>query len=100
MIQLSVSEMIKLKGVGRWTSDIYLLMALRRPNIWPGGDLALAVAIQEVKRLQTRPSTEEMDSISKSWEPWKGRRRQGSVASLPERPPQKVRQASFAPTTR
>src|SRR5258706_482657 len=35
------SEMIKIKGIGRWTADIYLLMALRRPNIWPGGDLAL-----------------------------------------------------------
>ena len=65
------SEMIKIKGIGRWTADIYLLMALRRPNIWPGGDLALAVAIKEVKRLELRPSTEEMDSISKTWEPWK-----------------------------
>jgi DNA-3-methyladenine glycosylase II len=65
------TELIKLKGIGRWTADIYLLMALLRPNIWPGGDLALAVAIKEVKGLHTRPSTEEMDSISKSWEPWK-----------------------------
>jgi len=65
------SEMIKIKGIGRWTADIYLLMALRRPNIWPGGDLALAVAIKEIKGLPSRPSVEEMDSISKIWEPWK-----------------------------
>src|SRR5215831_11240206 len=36
------AELTKVKGIGRWSADIYLLMALRRPNIWPGGDLALA----------------------------------------------------------
>ena len=65
------AEMIKLKGIGRWSADIYLLMALRRPDIWPGGDLALAVAIQEVKGLSARPTTEEMDIISASWQPWR-----------------------------
>ncbi len=38
-------------NIGRWTADIYLLMALRRPDVWPVGDLALAIAVQSVKRL-------------------------------------------------
>jgi len=43
----------------KWTADIYLLSALRRPDIWPTGDLALATAVQEVKRLRRRPSRGE-----------------------------------------
>ena len=49
-------KLVALKGIGRWTSDIYLLSALRRPDIWPVGDLALATAVQEVKQLRKRPS--------------------------------------------
>lgn len=64
-------ELIKIKGIGRWTADIYLLMVLRRPDIWPTGDLALAVAAQKVKRLQTRPTQEELDEMSAAWKPWR-----------------------------
>ena len=38
------AELIRIKGIGPWTADIYLRMALRRPDIWPSHDLALAVA--------------------------------------------------------
>ena len=65
------SELVKIKGVGRWTADIYLLMVLRRPDIWPTGDLALAVAAQKVKRLRTRPTPDELDEISAPWKPWR-----------------------------
>jgi DNA-3-methyladenine glycosylase II len=65
------SELIKIKGIGRWTADIYLLMVLRRPDIWPTGDLALAVAAQRVKRLQSRPTQEELDEMSVAWKPWR-----------------------------
>ena len=59
------------KGIGRWTADIYLLSALRRPDIWPTGDLALATAVQEVKRLRKRPSPEKLEALSKPWRPWR-----------------------------
>jgi len=65
------SELIKIKGIGRWTADIYLLMVMRRPDIWPTGDLALAVAAQHVKRLESRPSTQELDEMSARWKPWR-----------------------------
>jgi DNA-3-methyladenine glycosylase II len=65
------SQLIKIKGIGRWTADIYLLMVLRRPDIWPTGDLALAVAAQKVKRLETRPTQDALNEMSEAWKPWR-----------------------------
>lgn len=65
------SELEKIKGIGRWTSDIYLLMVLRRPDIWPRGDLALATAAYEVKQLERRPTYDELDALSEAWKPWR-----------------------------
>lgn len=65
------SELVKIKGIGRWTADIYLLMVLRRPDIWPTGDLALAAAAQRIKRLEARPTQEELDEMSLAWRPWR-----------------------------
>jgi len=64
--------LVAFKGIGRWTADIYLLSALRRPDIWPVGDLALATAVQEVKRLRKRPSPEKLEALSTPWRPWRG----------------------------
>ena len=64
-------ELLKIKGIGHWTADIYLLMVLRRPDIWPTGDLALAVAAQAVKGLKTRPTSQQLAEISESWKPWR-----------------------------
>jgi len=65
------SELVKIKGIGRWTTDIYLLMVLRRPDIWPTGDLALATAAQKLKRLKTRPTTADLEAMSARWRPWR-----------------------------
>jgi DNA-3-methyladenine glycosylase II len=63
--------LVALKGIGAWTADIYLLSALRRPDIWPIGDLALATAVQEVKRLRARPSPERLEKLSQPWRPYR-----------------------------
>jgi DNA-3-methyladenine glycosylase II len=63
--------LVAFKGIGKWTADIYLLSALRRPDIWPVGDLALATAVQEVKRLRKRPSPEKLEKLSAPWRPWR-----------------------------
>ena len=65
------AELIKVKGIGPWTADIYLLMALGRPDIMPSADLALATAAQKVKGLASRPTPDELNTISKSWKPWR-----------------------------
>lgn len=65
------AALIKLRGVGAWTADIYLLMALCRADIWPSGDLALIAAMREVKRLRALPSAERIERITRSWSPWR-----------------------------
>jgi DNA-3-methyladenine glycosylase II len=69
--KLAREQLTALKGIGNWTADIYLLSALRRPDIWPTGDLALATAVQEVKRLRKRPSPEKLEIMSTPWRPWR-----------------------------
>lgn len=64
-------ELTKIKGIGIWTSNIYLLMALQRPDIWPKGDIALAAAYRELKQLEKRPSSEAMETISVRWAPYR-----------------------------
>jgi DNA-3-methyladenine glycosylase II len=65
------SELVRIKGIGQWTADVYLLMVLRRPDIWPTGDLALAVAAQSVKRLKSRPSPQRLEQLGRAWRPWR-----------------------------
>lgn len=60
-----------LTGIGPWTAEVYLLMSLRRPDIWPGGDLALQVALQEIKGLETRPTAAETLPYAEAWRPWR-----------------------------
>ncbi len=64
-------RLMELKGIGRWTADIYLLMALGRPDIWPTGDLALVVAAMQIKNLDTRPSVDEFGRLGDAWRPWR-----------------------------
>lgn len=65
------AALVRLKGIGPWTADIYLLMCLRRPDVWPHGDLALAVAVQQVKGLPTRPTYAELTVLAAQWRPWR-----------------------------
>jgi DNA-3-methyladenine glycosylase II len=69
--QEAKEQLMKVKGIGPWTADIYLLMALGRPDIWPKGDLALEVAIQGVKGWLRRPTPEEASKMSDEWQPWR-----------------------------
>jgi DNA-3-methyladenine glycosylase II len=58
-------------GIGRWTSTIYLLMVLGRPDVWPVGDIALARAVADVRGLADRPGSEAMAEIGEAWRPWR-----------------------------
>jgi DNA-3-methyladenine glycosylase II len=60
-----------LKGVGPWTASIYLLMALKRPDIWPEGDRALLIAMKESMNLTSVPTPAEAVLIAESWKPWR-----------------------------
>ena len=58
-------------GIGRWSADIYLLMALRRPDIWPTGDLALAGAMRRAKGMAALPTGPEQSVVAEAWRPWR-----------------------------
>jgi DNA-3-methyladenine glycosylase II len=58
-------------GIGPWTSTIYLLMVLGRPDVWPAGDIALATSVGEVKKFGRRPDAAEMAAIGDAWRPWR-----------------------------
>jgi DNA-3-methyladenine glycosylase II len=66
-----LAELVRIKGIGPWTATIYLLMALRRPDVWPSGDLALATAAQRVKGLSARPTPDELEAMAIPWRPWR-----------------------------
>lgn len=65
------SRLTSLLGIGRWTADIYLLMALGRRDIWPDGDLALAVAMRRAKGLLVLPDAAAQRAIAEPWRPWR-----------------------------
>jgi DNA-3-methyladenine glycosylase II len=64
------AELIKLKGVGEWTSDIYLLMALLRPDVMPKGDVALHAAWQSLSR-EPKPTSDDFIFIAERWRPFR-----------------------------
>lgn len=65
------AELMKLKGIGHWTAEIYLIEALGRPDVLPVGDLALVVAAQEVYGLTARPTATELEMLAEKWRPWR-----------------------------
>ena len=64
-------ELVKHKGIGPWSADIYLLEALLRPDIWPVGDLALASSVKELMGFSKRPDEAELSEIGHPWKPWR-----------------------------
>lgn len=64
-------ELEAIPGIGPWTSTIYLLMVLGRPDVWPSGDIALAAAVGQVIGLDHRPGSDEMAAIGERWRPWR-----------------------------
>jgi len=65
------ATLLRIKGVGPWTANIYLLMALRRPDIWPDGDIALATALTRLHKLGERISFRRLEQIAQSWRPYR-----------------------------
>ncbi len=65
------AALVRIKGIGNWTADIYLLMAMRRPDVWPSGDVALAKALQQLKGLRVLPSVERQTDMAQAWRPYR-----------------------------
>jgi DNA-3-methyladenine glycosylase II len=65
----AIAELCKIKGIGPWTAEVYLLFSLGRPDVWPAADLAVQEALKRLKRLRKRPSTERMRKLGQAWRP-------------------------------
>jgi len=59
------------KGIGRWSAELYLLFSLRRPDVWPAGDLAVRAAVKRLKKLRALPDEKRMDRIAEPWRPYR-----------------------------
>lgn len=72
MDDAAVTEALtRLKGIGPWSAEIYLLFALGRPDVWPIGDLAVQIAVKRIKRLRKHPTPKRMIKIGEAWRPWR-----------------------------
>ena len=65
----AIAALTRVKGIGQWTAEIYLLFALQRPDVWPVGDLALCIAAQHLKKLKARPAAKAMLALGEAWRP-------------------------------
>lgn len=65
------TELKKIKGIGDWTVDVYLMMVLQRSNLFPLGDIALVNSMKETKKLSKHISKEELIAIANKWEPYR-----------------------------
>jgi len=65
----AIATITKLKGLGRWSAEIYLLFAMQRPDIWPANDLALQEAMRVLKNLRARPDEKRLRKLGETWRP-------------------------------
>jgi DNA-3-methyladenine glycosylase II len=68
----AISYLTQVKGIGRWSAEIYLLFAEGRPDIWPAGDLAVQEGVGRLMGLLARPSEKEIRAIAEQWRPHRG----------------------------
>jgi DNA-3-methyladenine glycosylase II len=68
----AIADLIRIKGIGRWSAEIYLLFAEGRPDIWPAGDLAVQVETGHILGLPERPSEKQTRTLAEAWRPHRG----------------------------
>lgn len=70
--EAAIAELVRIKGIGRWSAEIYLLFAEGRTDIWPAGDLAVQAGIGRILGLEARPSEKETRLLADPWSPHRG----------------------------
>jgi DNA-3-methyladenine glycosylase II len=70
--EAAIAELTRIKGIGRWSAEIYLLFAEGRPDIWPAGDLAVQEGLKRLLSLEERPKEKETRSLAEDWRPHRG----------------------------
>lgn len=67
--EVAITTITQLKGLGRWSAEIYLLFAMQRTDVWPANDLALQEAMRILKRLRSRPDEKRLRKLGEKWRP-------------------------------
>ena len=70
--EAAIAQLVQVKGIGRWSAEIYLLFAEGRPDIWPAGDLAVQEAVGRLLQLGARPSEKLARELAEAWRPHRG----------------------------
>jgi DNA-3-methyladenine glycosylase II len=68
----AIAHLVKIKGIGRWSAEIYLLFAEGRPDVWPAGDLAVQIEIGRLLGMEGKPSEKQLRDIAEAWRPHRG----------------------------
>ena len=69
--EAALADLLAVRGIGRWSAEVYLLFALGRPDIWPAADLGLQLAIAEQLGLGSRPTEVDLRLRGEEWRPWR-----------------------------
>jgi DNA-3-methyladenine glycosylase II len=70
--EAAIEKLVTVKGIGRWSAEIYLLFAEGRPDIWPAGDLAVQESVGRIMGLDARPAEKAVREIAEDWRPHRG----------------------------
>lgn len=70
--EAAIATIASVRGMGRWSAEVYLLFALQRDDVFPAGDLALAGAAAALKGLPARPGPVALRALAQDWRPWRG----------------------------
>ena len=68
----AIARLTLIKGIGRWSAEIYLLFAEGRPDIWPAGDLAVQAGVGRIMAMDERPSEKQVRDLAEAWRPHRG----------------------------
>jgi DNA-3-methyladenine glycosylase II len=68
----AIAQLVRIKGIGRWSAEIYLLFAEGRPDVWPAGDLAVQAGLARILALPERPSEKDTRALAEPWRPHRG----------------------------
>ena len=68
----AIAQLTKIKGIGRWSAEIYLLFAEGRGDIWPAGDLAVQIEIGKLLGLEGKPTEKQLRELAEAWRPHRG----------------------------
>jgi DNA-3-methyladenine glycosylase II len=70
--EAAIALLTRIKGIGRWSAEIYLLFAEGRPDVWPAGDLAVQAGVARILGLAERPSERATRALAEGWRPHRG----------------------------